>query len=121
MGSSCPGHGRKALEELKRLAFSERRVLVLEALNGATTQHQKLSQWYARCGFQFCGNTPAHLSIESAAAPTSAGAVAAQAAPQKPAEAAADPAATALADAPLTAGLGQVAAAELREYFADES
>ena len=121
MGSNCPGHGLRALEELKRLAFRERRVLVLEALNGATTQHQKLSQWYARCGFQFCGNTPAHLSVESAAAPTSAGAVAAQPAPQQPAEAAADAAATKPPDAPLATGLGQAAAAELCEYFTDDS
>lgn len=62
MGSCQPGHGRKAVEELKRQAFEGTapacRTLVLEAVAGATHKHQKLPGFYARCGFQNCGNTP---------------------------------------------------------------
>jgi hypothetical protein len=67
MGSCQPGHGRRALAELQRLAFASGpgkgcHAIVLEALDGATIKRQRLVQFYESCGFGHCGNTPSHLN-----------------------------------------------------------
>lgn len=67
MGSSQAGHGRRALSELQRLAFTPEtgkvcHAIVLEALDGATMNRKRLVEFYESCGFEHCGNTPSHLN-----------------------------------------------------------
>ena len=108
MGSTERGHGRAALQQLIRLAFEGRqtwRVLVLEALNGATPKGRKLVEFYKSCGFTHRGDSPPPLTPKKTSGGGGVG---------TPRDSV-----FAVLSEPQAAGLSAAAAAELREFFGE--